>query len=154
MIRRPPRSTLFPYTTLFRSVPVRGAHGGRGVRGVLERVVEPVALAAGNGRQLAVDGDERAAETVELGLGFALGRLDHERAGDGERHCRRVVAVVDQAVRHVLDLDPVLLPRAELEDAFKREATTGTLVEDGEMVLQALGNVVGVEDGELRGARH
>src|SRR2546430_15063601 len=25
MIRRPPRSTLFPYTTLFRS---RGAHGG------------------------------------------------------------------------------------------------------------------------------
>src|SRR3712207_7820400 len=27
MIRRPPRSTLFPYTTLFRSVP-----GGRGPR--------------------------------------------------------------------------------------------------------------------------
>src|SRR2546422_2361971 len=25
MIRRPPRSTLFPYTTLFRSRPVRGA---------------------------------------------------------------------------------------------------------------------------------
>src|SRR2546429_1188426 len=25
MIRRPPRSTLFPYTTLFRSVAVRGA---------------------------------------------------------------------------------------------------------------------------------
>src|SRR5256885_8107570 len=32
MIRRPPRSTLFPYTTLFRSVAVRvrdrSAHGG------------------------------------------------------------------------------------------------------------------------------
>src|SRR2546429_2959869 len=27
MIRRPPRSTLFPYTTLFRSVPVKA--GGR-----------------------------------------------------------------------------------------------------------------------------
>src|SRR5256885_9854516 len=25
MIRRPPRSTLFPYTTLFRSAPLRGA---------------------------------------------------------------------------------------------------------------------------------
>src|SRR5258706_8583034 len=25
MIRRPPRSTLFPYTTLFRSLPRRGA---------------------------------------------------------------------------------------------------------------------------------
>src|SRR5690349_23357419 len=26
MIRRPPRSTLFPYTTLFRSVPVAAEH--------------------------------------------------------------------------------------------------------------------------------
>src|SRR3712207_8143149 len=32
MIRRPPRSTLFPYTTLFRSGPLGGA-GGRGRRG-------------------------------------------------------------------------------------------------------------------------
>src|SRR5688572_31456819 len=37
MIRRPPRSTLFPYTTLFRSVRravalPRGATGGRRVR--------------------------------------------------------------------------------------------------------------------------
>ena len=28
MIRRPPRSTLFPYTTLFRSVPDGSVHGG------------------------------------------------------------------------------------------------------------------------------
>src|SRR2546425_4612520 len=28
MIRRPPRSTLFPYTTLFRSAVVRAAGGG------------------------------------------------------------------------------------------------------------------------------
>src|SRR2546422_3255629 len=27
MIRRPPRSTLFPYTTLFRSRPARGCRG-------------------------------------------------------------------------------------------------------------------------------
>src|SRR2546421_4989497 len=31
MIRRPPRSTLFPYTTLFRSPP--GRRGGRDARG-------------------------------------------------------------------------------------------------------------------------
>src|SRR5256885_6326991 len=29
MIRRPPRSTLFPYTTLFRSRHQRGGHRGR-----------------------------------------------------------------------------------------------------------------------------
>src|SRR3712207_9337381 len=35
MIRRPPRSTLFPYTTLFRSTPGRGgaAAAGAGVGG-------------------------------------------------------------------------------------------------------------------------
>src|SRR6266511_3042763 len=32
MIRRPPRSTLFPYTTLFRSRPDRRPLGGRLVR--------------------------------------------------------------------------------------------------------------------------
>src|SRR6476660_4029608 len=31
MIRRPPRSTLFPYTTLFRSATARSRRGGRGV---------------------------------------------------------------------------------------------------------------------------
>src|SRR2546426_9134940 len=47
MIRRPPRSTLFPYTTLFRSLRQRGAvegedRGGRvGTRHLeLDRVVE------------------------------------------------------------------------------------------------------------------
>src|SRR2546430_7958625 len=29
MIRRPPRSTLFPYTTLFRSIPARRGMGTR-----------------------------------------------------------------------------------------------------------------------------
>src|SRR3712207_7939684 len=33
MIRRPPRSTLFPYTTLFRSAAVRQGMGAQGDRG-------------------------------------------------------------------------------------------------------------------------
>src|SRR5438128_11212435 len=37
MIRRPPRSTLFPYTTLFRSCPA----GGGGAAAVRGRVVRP-----------------------------------------------------------------------------------------------------------------
>src|SRR3712207_8462867 len=38
MIRRPPRSTLFPYTTLFRSAPPRGRFGAR-VAPVADRAV-------------------------------------------------------------------------------------------------------------------
>src|SRR3712207_8698327 len=44
MIRRPPRSTLFPYTTLFRSLDVpRYARVERNLRVTLRPVVEPVA---------------------------------------------------------------------------------------------------------------
>src|SRR3712207_7288444 len=40
MIRRPPRSTLFPYTTLFRSVDAEHVEAVRERRGGLEQVVE------------------------------------------------------------------------------------------------------------------
>src|SRR2546427_9360957 len=43
MIRRPPRSTLFPYTTLFRSDPENdgGRPGEAGWRGELSHLVQP-----------------------------------------------------------------------------------------------------------------
>src|SRR5258708_9233115 len=44
MIRRPPRSTLFPYTTLFRSLEVRrvtARHFGRDVPGVSDVLQRP-----------------------------------------------------------------------------------------------------------------
>src|SRR5437899_11591862 len=53
MLRRPPRSTLFPYTTLFRS---------------LHRVVEEV--------------DEELRETVVVGVHAEVGRLDVRDAPD------------------------------------------------------------------------
>src|SRR2546427_834790 len=65
MIRRPPRSTLFPYTTLFRSRvrdrdPVRIEHRARGAHA---RAVQ-VAVAA---RAVVLPGDERSEEhTSEL----------------------------------------------------------------------------------------
>src|SRR3712207_7032995 len=51
MIRRPPRSTLFPYTTLFRS------------GGVAVRVLEPLDVAAHERRQA-----DRADEPVQVHL--------------------------------------------------------------------------------------
>src|SRR3712207_8527660 len=55
MVRRPPRSTLFPYTTLFRSQDERGEHGAHDQRGghddaadrgdpVLDRLARPQAV--------------------------------------------------------------------------------------------------------------
>src|SRR3712207_7204970 len=74
MIRRPPRSTLFPYTTLFRS---RGARGPRrAARDILAasrarqskaRTFLSVAVEAENGRVHLSSGDARSEEhTSEL----------------------------------------------------------------------------------------
>src|SRR5256885_3903030 len=46
MIRRPPRSTLFPYTTLFRSPAGRCSSFGRRGRGVLQPLGPALAAAA------------------------------------------------------------------------------------------------------------
>src|SRR5687767_15854015 len=53
MIRRPPRSTLFPYTTLFRSslpVGLAGATGSRGRPGRRRRRIRPAAPEQRGGR--------------------------------------------------------------------------------------------------------
>src|SRR3712207_7581929 len=72
MIRRPPRSTLFPYTTLFRSLaglriqaggPVHPLHEGRApdelAVGAVERIAEAVA----------VRGQRQAARAIAAGGG-------------------------------------------------------------------------------------
>src|SRR3712207_8676974 len=53
MIRRPPRSTLFPYTTLFRSDPVAGTHGAVAQLGLRTR------------RLLASDAGEELVDVVD-----------------------------------------------------------------------------------------
>src|SRR5258707_4694602 len=84
MIRRPPRSTLFPYTTLFRSV--------RGLDYYMRTTFEITAL--GLGSQNAVCGGGRYDGLVELlggpptkGIGFAIGEdrliLSLQEAGKG-----------------------------------------------------------------------
>src|SRR3712207_8105622 len=76
MIRRPPRSTLFPYTTLFRS-PLRHDHLRRG-RAVAERAVRArrVVVAAPP-----LDQHPRFAERVErLGREQPVAHLAVERS--------------------------------------------------------------------------
>src|SRR3712207_8690490 len=80
MIRRPPRSTLFPYTTLFRSQHHRGAVGDRDPGG-LHRGVEAV-----RGRLGGHDRQRRLAVAPEHGLEqvglLGLGRRSEEHTSE------------------------------------------------------------------------
>src|SRR3712207_8632894 len=77
MIRRPPRSTLFPYTTLFRSL-----HGDRCRRRRVERRQELAELL--DERQVRADvlADRAAAGDVH--------RVRHEVAAQGDRKSTRL----------------------------------------------------------------
>src|SRR3712207_8423735 len=67
MIRRPPRSTLFPYTTLFRSVGVRARRGARHDDGERDLGGGADELAADRQARLGVEDDARSEEhTSEL----------------------------------------------------------------------------------------
>src|SRR2546427_10413505 len=68
MIRRPPRSTLFPYTTLFRSVAtIEHEHGGAGtlIFALVDHQVGIVQL-DGNLRPLAANSVEQGGADVEV----------------------------------------------------------------------------------------
>src|SRR5258708_29647473 len=66
MIRRPPRSTLFPYTTLFRSFPVV-AESGIEARGDVERLAAAGADLVLVGTSLARLGDPEAGVRALVG---------------------------------------------------------------------------------------
>src|SRR2546425_7328253 len=98
MIRRPPRSTLFPYTTLFRSNRVSGADPG--VEELVRmRVRRPDARAAPHAD---VDPDRRVGAAVALDVlqhelrAERLGRVAHVEVG-------RVGAVLQHVAAAELD---------------------------------------------------
>src|SRR2546426_9211103 len=87
MIRRPPRSTLFPYTTLFRSARVGVATGQRiERRSVGQRVVHRIGLPPG-------DGDLRRGD----------GGLDQDVARRSEEHTSELQSPCNLVCRLLLE---------------------------------------------------
>src|SRR5256885_4756893 len=93
MIRRPPRSTLFPYTTLFRS--------DEQIEQPVVVVVEPVGAEAGRrgGR-----GGEAGADTPVLEVAFAVVDVERERLADrSEEHTSELQSPCNLVCRLLLE---------------------------------------------------
>src|SRR3712207_8986864 len=75
MIRRPPRSTLFPYTTLFRSLPVQAQPPGQDMH---------EALAEGKEEQAPEEADEHALRPSGVG-----DHQPHEQGRHPDHHADR-----------------------------------------------------------------
>src|SRR5256884_3946706 len=89
MIRRPPRSTLFPYTTLFRSAPR--------VSGVV-RIPERLARSDLGGFRAGSGNRGSAAEIARIALAVARSRSDHLGAcGERESLLHSVLAWLQRA---------------------------------------------------------
>src|SRR5256886_4315522 len=79
MIRRPPRSTLFPYTTLFRSLESGGAAPAGLEATLAAHVTGPAAVSA---RLAAVSTAESLGDALRVRAGLAAGRSLVTRAGE------------------------------------------------------------------------
>src|SRR2546426_7861201 len=92
MIRRPPRSTLFPYTTLFRSIRDREAAGEQGIVGEVPTQVqvqaetESVANAA---QRVAEAGDRKSTRlnSSHLVISYAVFCLKKKKKIKRETRC-------------------------------------------------------------------
>src|SRR3712207_1474130 len=97
MIRRPPRSTLFPYTTLFRSRSPRRRWRRRSLAAAGQQATRTPAAAARRARRQAASSDRHASgRPAWPGTLFAAGRvgLDQACAELGVDHAHHALVVV------------------------------------------------------------
>src|SRR5256886_6077000 len=116
MIRRPPRSTLFPYTTLFRSAPQQPRRGVQ-VR-LLERVSDGIRDRLGRGRGL------------DPVAGGVLGRHERRELHRSEEHTSELQSQSNLVCRLLLEKKkkkkstPTICPIfSEHRSVFRRTGT-------------------------------
>src|SRR5256885_2704610 len=105
MIRRPPRSTLFPYTTLFRSLPPRASEPPGSPSGGFLRIASHLRdrddHSAGMARQLL-----KADAAIER-RSLLIDRVEHKKAAaddfDSGQRATRYLATLSQICIHFWD---------------------------------------------------
>src|SRR2546426_4611991 len=99
MIRRPPRSTLFPYTTLFRSHQLRGAReGARRVRSAARQDAD--AHAHRLGRLWQEDRKSTRLNSSHLVISYAVFCLKKKKKNNILKHHQTTMQRADAHMQH------------------------------------------------------
>src|SRR5256884_9064210 len=124
MIRRPPRSTLFPYTTLFRSKVYRIRKDVRG-RGRRRRGAAQIVVVVVEGRERAREsrgklgavarliGHERLGVEVRASLKIRGGKLKRRRSVDQAARYQQITVIARRGAHGARDGSPQHLPGIE-----------------------------------------
>src|SRR2546421_7746328 len=91
MIRRPPRSTLFPYTTLFRSAApsdIVTAHIDGGARGNPGPAAYGVIVRSSEGKIVKEDRKSTRLNSSHDQISYAVFCLKKKKKGEGSERCR------------------------------------------------------------------
>ena len=95
-------------------------------------------------------GHHRVTESIQFGLGLALGGLNHQSSRNWETHRRRMESVVHQALGDVIHRDTEILGNApHINDAFMGDKAMSSGVQNWEVCIKATRNIVRVHDGHF-----
>src|SRR3989442_5437817 len=86
MIRRPPRSTLFPYTTLFRSVPI----------GVAQRALQLLLQVRHDVEQVLVDRKSTRLNSSHVRISYAVFCLKKKKKNKPPTLTKRFTSISDE----------------------------------------------------------
>src|SRR5260370_3704852 len=99
MIRRPPRSTLFPYTTLFRSHLALPGHAQHHVAGIDQRIV-PVAGTV-------LQAEREAHGVAQFGNGRRVHGRSEEHTSELQSHLNLVCRLLLEKKKHTNATAPI-----------------------------------------------
>src|SRR2546429_489327 len=134
MIRRPPRSTLFPYTTLFRSFTDARAKAKN--QRLLETARKAAATDQANLPKIEKDADAAPTGAKNVGVGLAyLGYGQYDKAAD-----QLAKGLAKGGVRNATEAR-LLLGIAQLKAGHKEDATKSFHEVKGDPSLERLANL-------------
>ena len=117
-----------------------------GMGRMTQRAILGTDLAPFHGADFFADRQQCGDKTVNLGLGFAFSRLDHQGSGYWPAHGWRMKTVINQPFGNIVHRDADLGKRAGVQNAFMRHPAFVAHEQDRVTSRQTSCDVVGVQN--------